>query len=67
VADSENLDAYTLVDASIGISFEQWQLRLLASNLTDERPELSIDDDGGPVRIRSTQPRTLAVRATYDF
>jgi outer membrane receptor protein involved in Fe transport len=67
VADSIDLDAYTLVDASIGISFEQWQLRLIGSNLTDERPELSIDDDGGPVRIRSTQPRTLAVRATYEF
>ncbi|MEX2124454.1 MAG: TonB-dependent receptor [Woeseia sp.] len=67
VADSENLDAYTLVDASIGISFEQWQLRLIGSNLTDERPELSIDDDGGPIRIRSTQPRTLAVRVSYEF
>ncbi len=67
VANTEFLDSYTLVDASIGIRFEQWQLRLLGSNLTDERPELSIDDDGGPVRIRSTQPRTLAVRATYSF
>ena len=67
VANSENLDAYTVLDASFGINFENWELRLLGSNLTDERPELSIDDDGGPVRILSTRPRTLAIRATFSF
>ena len=61
------LDSYTLVNASIGVNFERWQVRLLGSNLTDERPELSKTDRGGPVRIRSGRPRTLALRASYDF
>ena len=49
------------------MSFEQWELRLIGSNLTDERAMLGIDDDGGPVRIRSVRPRTLTVQATYNF
>jgi len=61
------LDSYTLVNASIGVNFEQWQLRLLGSNLTDERPELSKVDRGGPIRIRSGRPRTFALRASIDF
>ena len=61
------LDSYTLMNASIGVNFERIQVRLLGSNLTDERPELGKVDRGGPVRIRSGRPRTLALRASYDF
>jgi outer membrane receptor protein involved in Fe transport len=49
------------------MDFEHWRARLLLSNLTDERPVFSIDDDGGPVRIWTGRPRTLALRVTYDF
>lgn len=65
--DAIKLGAYTTVDASIGVNFESWQLRLIGSNLTDERPELSVNDDGGPKRIRSARPRSLSIRASYDF
>ena len=67
ISGTRPLDAYTTLDASLGMSFEKWQVRLIASNLSDQRPQLSIDDDGGPVRIRSTRPRTLALRVAYDF
>jgi iron complex outermembrane receptor protein len=66
-SNSLTLDSYTLMNASIGVNFERIQVRLLGSNLTDERPELGKVDRGGPVRIRSGRPRTLALRAYYDF
>jgi outer membrane receptor protein involved in Fe transport len=64
---AKDLDAYTLVDASVGVNIEQWQLRLIGSNLTDERPELSHRYRGGITRIRSGRPRVLSLRVTYDF
>jgi iron complex outermembrane receptor protein len=66
-SDAIVLDSYTTVDASIGMNFETWQLRLIGSNLTDERAELGVNDDGGPRRVRSGRPRTLAVQVTYNF
>jgi outer membrane receptor protein involved in Fe transport len=66
-SDAIELGAYTTFDASIGMDFENWQVRLIGSNLTDERPELTVNDDGGPKRIRSARPRTFSVRATYNF
>lgn len=67
ISGTRALDAYTTVDASFGMNFEQWQVRLILNNLTDERAMLGIDDDGGPVRIRSFRPRTLTLRVAYDF
>ena len=64
---SLDLDAYTLVNASVGMNYENVQLRLIASNITDERPELGKVDNGSLVRIRSTRPRALTLRATFDF
>ncbi|WP_237062664.1 TonB-dependent receptor [Microbulbifer zhoushanensis] len=60
-------DAYTTVDASVGMREMNWGAELYAENLTDERAELFINTLDNSKRITTNRPLTMGVRLTYDF
>jgi iron complex outermembrane receptor protein len=61
------MDAYTLVNAAVGVFSGPWRVELFATNLTDERAELFINDWDFNTRITTNRPRTLGARIQYDF
>jgi len=61
------LDSYTAVNTSIGVSSDQWTATLYVDNLTDE---LGLLDGGAPdliFRSIPIRPRTVGVRFNYNF
>lgn len=61
------LDSYTAVDASIGVSTEKWTASLYVDNLTDELGQV---DGGAPdliFRVIPIRPRSIGVRFNYNF
>ncbi|MEQ8801072.1 MAG: TonB-dependent receptor [Haliea sp.] len=63
----QTMDAYTLVNAAAGGFAGQWRVELFATNLTDERAELFINDFDYNRRITTNRPRTIGARVMYDF
>lgn len=59
-------DAYTTVDASIGVKRATWGVELFAENLTDERAQLFINTLDGSKRITTNRPMTVGLRLRYD-
>jgi outer membrane receptor protein involved in Fe transport len=59
--------SYDTVDASIGISGENWTVELVGENLTDERAEMFINALDTDLRVTTNRPRTWGVRVAYDF
>ncbi|MFQ5549482.1 MAG: TonB-dependent receptor, partial [Woeseia sp.] len=66
-ANAENLDSYTIADASFGVDFEGWRVSLFLSNLTDERSELFKTIQDEIRRTVTSRPRTLSLRLSRDF
>ncbi len=68
---SFRLPAYTLVNLSTGVEFDNGlELQLYANNLFDKNPRLSLDRErGGRARIGYNvgQPRTIGLTARYSF
>ncbi len=60
-------DSYDTIDASIGMSSDQWAVELFGENLSDERAELFINSLDTDLRITTNRPRTWGVRVSYDF
>lgn len=64
-------DAYTLVNASIGIQGETWSLDLYGKNLTDERAQIDRGDPGYPSAIDTTtnvnRPLSVGIRFGQRF
>ncbi|MBX2847075.1 MAG: TonB-dependent receptor [Acidiferrobacterales bacterium] len=61
------LDSYTQVNTSIGVSTDNWTASLYVDNLTDELGTL---DGGAPdliFRLIPIRPRTIGVRFNYNF
>jgi iron complex outermembrane receptor protein len=63
----QTMDAYTLVNAAAGVFAGQWRVELFATNLTDERAELFINDFDFNTRITTNRPRTIGARIAFDF
>ena len=61
------LDSWTMVGLTAGLTGESWSAELFASNLTDQRAEISGDFVFDTRRIQYATPRTLGVRLTYRF
>ncbi len=58
------LDAYTLINLSFGITKEDWEAVLYFNNVTDENADLSFDRErGGRARLgfRTNPPRTIGL------
>jgi outer membrane receptor protein involved in Fe transport len=62
-------DAYSLVDASIGVenASKGWRAEAYINNLTDERAQLHINRQDFFERVTTNRPRTLGVRVSYDL
>lgn len=58
------LDSYTLINLSFGITKEDWETVLYVNNVTDKNADLSFDRErGGRARLgfRTNQPRTIGL------
>lgn len=65
-----NLDAYTTLNISTGLEFDDWSVTVYANNLTDEDAQLSFDRErGGRARLgfHVNQPRTLGITLRKAF
>ena len=62
-------DAYSLVDASIGVEnvAKGWRAEAYINNLTDERAQLHINRQDFFERVTTNRPRTMGVRVSYDL
>lgn len=60
-------DSYIGVDASVGVTFNDIGLEAFVENLTDERAQLFINSLDTDLRITTNRPRTVGIRASYDF
>ena len=61
-------DSYTLFSANVGLSSDQWRAGLWARNLTNERAEVSYQNENYVGnRLIQTMPRTLGLNVSYDF
>lgn len=61
------IDSYTQVDASVGVSSEAWRASLYVDNLTNEIGQLGAGAPDLIFRVVPTRPRSVGVRFTYDF
>ena len=59
--------SYSTIDASIGVSKDQWSATLYIDNLGDERPQLFTSANDGDVRVTTTRPRTIGLRVSYKM
>ena len=62
---AQQLDSYSTVSASIGVSRDEWRIELFGDNLTDERPELYKSGNDGENRTTTSRPRTVGLRFSY--
>lgn len=62
-------DAYSLVDASVGVEnlSKGWRAEAYVANLTDERAQLHINRQDFFERVTTNRPRTIGVRVSYDL
>lgn len=67
VANAEDLDSYTIADASFGLNMDRWNVRVFLNNLTDERAELFKTIQDEIRRTVTARPRTLSVKLSIDF
>lgn len=67
VINKEDLDAYTLGDVSGGVKVNDWNVKLLVSNVTNERTELFKSSQDGPARTLTSRPRTVGLKLSRSF
>jgi outer membrane receptor protein involved in Fe transport len=62
-------DAYSLVDASVGVENpgKGWRAEAYINNLTDERAQLHINRQDFFERVTTNRPRTMGVRVSYEL
>ena len=58
-------DAYTTINAAIGVSKDEWTMELYGENLTDERPDMFKSGNDGELRVTTSRPMTIGVRLSY--
>lgn len=63
----ERQDDYTIANAAVGATFDEWGVELYIDNLTDELAEKNINLQDDIRRITTNRPRTVGVRFFYDF
>ena len=64
---SVELDSWTLVNVTAGVTNGTWIVEAFVDNLTDEMAAMSGSYVYDRERIAYTRPRTMGVRFTYDF
>ena len=61
------VDGWTLVGVSAGVSKDQWRAELYGDNLLDEMAELSNSFGYDRERVSYVRPRTIGLRLALDF
>lgn len=61
------LNAYSIVNVSVGIEADNWKASIYINNLTDERAELSKGTAGWDSTITINRPRAVGVSFSYLF
>lgn len=59
--------AYNTIEASFGVSKDDWSLQIYGDNLTDERPQLFTSANDGEKRVTTSRPRTIGMRFSYKM
>ncbi|MBI1235311.1 MAG: TonB-dependent receptor plug domain-containing protein [Alphaproteobacteria bacterium] len=62
-----NLEGYTMVGFSTGLTGDQWSIEAFVDNLTDERAELSNNFVYDRERVTIARPRTWGVRVRVQY
>ncbi len=63
----DKIDGYTMANISAGVSADTWTAELFVSNLTDERAEVARNFVFDRQRVTYATPRTIGIRASFDF
>ena len=64
------IDSYQVLNLSMGLVFESWEVVAYLNNVMDENANLSFDRErGGRARLsfRTNQPRTFGLTFRTDF
>jgi len=67
IAQRELQASYTVANASIGATYEEYGIELYIDNLTDKLVEKHINTQDDIRRITVNRPRTIGLRVSYDF
>lgn len=62
-----DIDSSTVLNASVGLSRDEWSLDVYANNLTDERAEISNNFVNDRDRLSIVRPLTVGVRLGREF
>ena len=63
----DEIDSWFMAGLTAGVSADSWSVELYANNLTDERAEVSRSFVYDRQRVTYVPPRTIGVRASFDF
>jgi outer membrane receptor protein involved in Fe transport len=63
----DEIDSWTMWSMTAGISNDTWAFELYGNNLSDERAELARNFVFDRQRVTYAPPRTIGVRATFNF
>ena len=61
------IDSWTMLGITAGVTDEKWSAEVYVDNLTDERAELSRNFVNDRHRVSYARPRTAGVRFSYNF
>jgi len=61
------IDGWAMLDFTAGVAADGWSVTFYASNLTDERAEVSRTFVFDAQRVTYAQPRTFGIRTSFDF
>ncbi|KMT64853.1 TonB-dependent receptor [Catenovulum maritimum] len=63
----EKQDSYQIMNTSINLDLNNWQLQIYLDNLADERAKLFINDQDDIKRVTVNRPRTLGIKLKYRY
>ncbi len=63
----DEMDSWTIIGLTAGVSADRWSAELYADNLTDERAEVARDFVFDRQRVSYSRPRTIGVRLGLKF
>ena len=67
VINRDKIDSWFMAGLTAGVSTYTWSAELYATNLTDERAEVSRNFVFDAQRVTYVQPRTIGVRMSWNF
>lgn len=63
----DDMDSWTILGLTAGVTADRWSAELFADNLTDERAEVARDFVFDRQRVTYSRPQTIGVRLGFKF